>query len=199
MNEARESVSQLSCEIVLIGLRGSGKSTVGRALALHCHCVFVDLDELVIAEFAETNVRDIWDRHGEEAWRREEERLAVRTLTNRQTNMVLALGGGSAMIRNVRESLEGLQRENLVRVVYLRGEPKILLERLMNKEGDRPRLTDEDDLLGEIQKVYDDRDGVYNELADIVIEVQPEAVDETVERITAGLASLFSSRKNEED
>jgi len=197
MNEARESVSQLSCEIVLIGLRGSGKSTVGRALALHCHCVFVDLDELVIAEFAETNVRDIWDRHGEEAWRREEERLAVRTLTNWQANMILALGGGTVMIQNVRESLEGLQREDLVRVVYLRGEPGILLERLMNKEGDRPRLTDEDELADEVATVYRERDGVYLEVADVVIDLRREMVEETVGRIIDEFVDKYSESNQE--
>lgn len=197
MNEARESVSQLSCEIVLIGLRGSGKSTVGRALALHCHCVFVDLDELVIAEFAETNVRDIWDRHGEEAWRREEERLAVRTLTNWQANMILALGGGTVMIQNVRESLEELQREDLARVVYLRGEPKILLERLMNKEGDRPRLTDEDELADEVATVYRERDGVYLEVADVVIDLRQEMVEETVGRIIDKFVENYSESNQE--
>lgn len=197
MNEARESVSQLSCEIVLIGLRGSGKSTVGRALALHCHCVFVDLDELVIAEFAETNVRDIWDRHGEEAWRREEERLAVRTLTNWQANMILALGGGTVMIQNVRESLEELQREDLARVVYLRGEPKILLERLMNKEGDRPRLTDEDELADEVATVYRERDGVYLEVADVVIDLRREMVEETVGRIIDEFVDKYSESNQE--
>ena len=191
------SVNDLPCGLVLIGLRGSGKSTVGRALALRCHSVFVDLDELVIAEFAEDSVREIWDRHGEEAWREAESRLALATFTDLRGDMVLALGGGTAMMTEVREGLRELKRSGGAVVVYLRGEPEILLERLKEKEGDRPRLTGEDDLLQEIQAVYGERDSVYSEVADLVIGLQEEEVDETVGRIVDELVENYFEGEKE--
>ena len=53
--------------ILLIGLRGCGKTTIGRELARRTERPFIDLDDIVLATFTETSVSDVWSARGEAA------------------------------------------------------------------------------------------------------------------------------------
>lgn len=173
--------------IILIGLRGSGKSTIGRLVAtrLNDRCQFIDLDDLVLASFKESSVREVWSQHGQDLWRETECRITLQQLEacRKRKRRVIALGGGAPTIPAVRKRLLELKSDPAIRIVYLRGEPGILFDRLEDETDDRPALTDSPDLVHEITAVFDLRDFAYQSLADSVFELRhEEPISETLGR-----------------
>ena len=167
--------------VLLIGLRGSGKSTIGRELAGRLSRPFVDLDERVLATFAEASVSEVWSAHGEAAWRERE--AAVLEAVLRDADQVVALGGGTPMIADARRRIESCRRAGEARVVYLQCDVKELARRLTRDVGDRPSLTGADPV-DEIRTVLEAREPTYRELADFVCDVTdatPEVAAESIE------------------
>jgi shikimate kinase len=154
--------------IVLIGLRGSGKSTVGDKLADELWRDFVDLDVVTLSKFTEKTITDVFEQRGEAAWRAAEVEALRETLEREE--VVLSLGGGTAMIPEARELLQERQREHGDRIIYLQASAKTLEERLAADMGDRPSLTGFG-TLEEIRAIRDERDPVYVQLADQTIDV----------------------------
>ncbi|MBX3360154.1 MAG: shikimate kinase AroL, partial [Phycisphaeraceae bacterium] len=78
--------------LILIGMRGSGKTTLGRAIALETARDFVDLDELTPRMLSRTSVAEAWEKDGEEGFRRGETLALAKALAT--PGAVLSLGGG---------------------------------------------------------------------------------------------------------
>ena len=167
--------------VILIGLRGSGKSTLGQALAARLGRSFIDLDERTMARFDEATVAEIWRTHGEGAWRTAEtEALAEAIEAGGES--VLSLGGGTTMIEDARRRLDGARSAGRARLIYLRLRPDELIGRLRDHEGDRPSLTG-GDVAEETRQVFAERDPVYSAIADVVYEPTGEGVDADTERL----------------
>jgi shikimate kinase len=166
-------------DLVLMGLRGSGKSTLGRRLASTYRLRFVDLDERTPGLLGVRSVSEAWTKHGEAAFREAEVR-ALRAVIAEDPD-ILALGGGTPMAPGVRGLVSGLKSESDARsrVVYLRADAPVLRERLAGKMAGRPSLTGGDPL-GEIEAVLAVRDPVYCALADQVIDVGELNEDESL-------------------
>jgi len=151
---------QSSQNIYLVGLMGAGKTTVGRQLARRLGRRFVDSDDEIEAS---TGVRIpiIFEIEGEAGFRkREAEVLAALT---QEAGLVLATGGGAV--------LDPCNRANLAKsgmVIYLCAQPKQLWERTRHSRH-RPLLQVADPL-AKLQELYAQRDPLYREIADIVIE-----------------------------
>ena len=173
--------------VLLIGLRGSGKSTIGCELAGRLNRPFVDLDERVLATFAEASVSEVWSAHGEAAWREAEASSLEAVL--RGADQVIALGGGTPMIADARRRIESCQRAGEARVVYLQCDVRELARRLTRDVGDRPSLTGEDPI-DEIRTVLEARETTYQELADFVCDV----TDATPEVAAESIEGLFRQR-----
>ncbi len=179
--------------MVLIGLRGSGKSTVGQALAQQLGIPFVDLDDLVLAQFeGYSTVTAMWEALGEEVWRAAEEDLAHRLLERESDiRQALALGGGSPMIESVQTMLHHSKETNSPGkriIIYLRGSATLLANRLRAQPGDRPALTKATNLTDEIREVLAQRDPIFLEIASHVIELEAnEGINEVVGRILRAL------------
>lgn len=169
---------------LLLGLRGSGKTTVGRLLAARRSRPFVDLDERTLTRFAEPTVSAIWAAHGEDAWREAEVQALRETLA--ADEQIVALGGGTPMIAEVQELLRQGQEGGQVRLVYLRCSAQRLHQRLAGALGDRPSLTGGDPT-GEIQEVLAQRDPVYLDLADHVCEVSDRTAGQVVDWLEESL------------
>ena len=89
-----DPLQQSDKTIVLVGLMGAGKTSVGRKLANMLEMDFVDLDE-EISKAAGCSIEDIFDDYGEEAFRDVEERVIARLLEEKP--QVLATGRGAAL------------------------------------------------------------------------------------------------------
>jgi shikimate kinase len=145
--------------IVLVGLMGAGKSSVGRCLAASLGRPFVDADAEIEAEAGQT-ISEIFASHGEAYFRRLERRVIGRLLAER--GQVLATGGGAFMDPETRALIAAGAVS-----VWLRAEIDILLERVMRRDN-RPLLKQGDprDILS---RLIEERYPVYAE-ADITVD-----------------------------
>lgn len=169
--------------ISLVGMPGSGKSTVGRHLARRLGVPFEDSDH-VIEQRIGGPIKDFFAREGEAAFR-DLEQTVIAELARRGDG-VLATGGGTVL----REANRRALREAGV-VIYLRSSPESLWRRLRN---DRKRpLLQVDDPLAKLRELYEARDPLYMEAARFVIETGRPTVPALVGKILmqlelAGLA-----------
>lgn len=121
--------------LVLIGMMGVGKSTVGRRLAARLHMPFVDADEAIVTAAGMT-IAEIFDRFGEAAFRDGERRVIARLIDG--PPKVIATGGGAFMQTHTRR----LILERAV-AIWLDADIDILVERVGRKD-DRPLLKGKD-------------------------------------------------------
>jgi shikimate kinase len=166
--------------IFLIGLMGSGKTTVGRALARRLQLKFVDSDQEIEARTG-VSVRTIFELEGESGFR-EREALMINELTQRD-GIVLATGGG-AVIRQ--DNRAWLKSRGIV--VYLRARPEDLFKRTRH-DRDRPLLQTPDPL-GKIKSLLNERQALYEETADIVLDTGDQGITRLVGSLEQELAKF---------
>lgn len=154
--------------LALMGLRGSGKSTLGRALARDLDRPFVDLDDRTAALLGEPTAGAGLRRHGEPAFRQAEARALEAALGSPGT--VLALGGGTPTAPGARDLIEDAQRRAAASLVYLRASAPTLRARLAAGEVERPPLLGADPL-SEVETLLERRDPLYCRLANLVLDV----------------------------
>ena len=146
--------------ISLVGLPGSGKSTVGRQLARRLGVGFTDSDH-VIEQRLGCSIRLYFEREGEDAFR-DVEQAVIDDLTQHHQG-VLATGGGAVLREANRQHLHGRGH-----VVYLRSSPEEVFRRLRH-DVNRPLLQVRDPL-SRLRELYEARDPLYREAAHFVIE-----------------------------
>ena len=152
--------------ILLIGLRGSGKSTLGAALAKRTRSRFVDLDDVTPELLGRSTVADVFERDGEAAFREAEVEALRQSLVGPRS--VIALGGGTPTAPGAAAIFES---DDSVTVVYLRAEAETLRSRLEGTDvAARPSLTGAG-TLDEIEQVLADRDALYRSLADKIVTI----------------------------
>lgn len=163
--------------IALVGLPGSGKSTVGRQLARRLQLPFIDSDT-VIEQRLGCSIREYFEREGEDRFRDVEE--AVLDELTQSHHGVLSTGGGSVLRPINRERLH--QRGQ---VVYLHSSPDEVFRRLRH-DVNRP-LLQVSDPLGRLRDLYAVRDPLYRETAHFVIETGRPSVATLVNTIVMQL------------
>lgn len=147
--------------VVLIGLPGSGKSTIGRQLARRLSVPFIDSDQ-VIEHRLGCSIRDFFEREGEEPFR-DVEQVVLDDLTQSFAG-VLATGGGAVLRPSNR-----LHLRERGRVFYLCARPEDIVRRL---QGDRKRpLLQVADPLQKLRDLYVVRDPLYRETAHFNIDI----------------------------
>ena len=126
---------------VLIGLRGSGKTTLGRLLAARREVPFVDLDDRTIAAAGHASVSAMFRAVGEPAFRQAERAALESALAgDAAAGSVIALGGGTPTAPGAREMLAAARDAGWIRIVLLEAPPTVLGARLSVAPGDRPLL-----------------------------------------------------------
>lgn len=163
--------------VSLVGLPGSGKSTVGRQLARRLSLPFFDSDH-VIEQRIGCSIREFFEREGEERFRDVEE--AVLDELTQGEACVLSTGGGSALRAANRQHLH--QR---TQVIYLRSTPEEVFRRLRH-DRNRPLLQVADPLQ-RLRDLYAVRDPLYREAAHFVIETGRPSVATLVNMIVMQL------------
>ena len=149
---------------MLVGLSGSGKSSVGRRVAALLQRPFRDADD-EIEERTGRTVREIFATDGEPAFREIEADVMADLLAFSEPS-VIAAGGGAV----VTESTRKLLTQPDVFVVWLTATPEFLASRT-SKKAHRPLL--DDDAAGSLVRLLDERAGWYEEVADVMFDVQP--------------------------
>jgi shikimate kinase len=163
--------------IVLVGMMGSGKTTVGRLLAARLGWAYLDSDAMVEASTGST-VPEIFAARGEAAFRAEESRVLAEAVHSPGPTVVSA-AGGSVLSPGNRAQLTGSI------VVWLRADPATLAARVGTGVG-RPLL--DDDPAGALQALDAVRRPLYEEVADVVVDVDELDPATVVDRILAGTA-----------
>lgn len=163
--------------IALVGMPGSGKSTIGRALARRLQVPFCDSDTIIEREVG-CAIAQYFERCGEKAFRAVEERIV--TDLARSAHGVLATGGGSVLSATTRDCLHASAT-----VIYLHASPQQLYRRL-RRDTRRP-LLQVPDPRARLQELYDQRDRLYRECAHFVIQGHRASRSVIVSRIVAQL------------
>lgn len=165
------------CNLVLIGGRACGKTSVGKALAAALDRPLVDLDEVLVAQ-AGCSIAELVAASGWPEFRRREKALVEHYA--RLSGQVLAPGGGVVLDP---ENVKNLRDHGLV--IWLMADPATLGERLSGDRGSqafRPSLTGADPV-AEMAKVLAAREPLYRAAAHLTIDTTAVAIAALVERI----------------
>ena len=163
--------------VVLVGMMGAGKSTIGRRLAARLHLPFRDADAEIELAHAGMTIPEIFAAHGEPYFRDGETRVIARLLEGDAS--VLATGGGAFM----REETRSRIRDKAVSV-WLKADADTIMKRV-KRRADRPLLQTADPA-ATIGRLIEERHPVY-ELADITIASRDVLHEKIVEECMAAL------------
>lgn len=157
---------------------GSGKSAVGRSLSKRLGVPFIDTDSEIEARQG-CEIADIFSDSGEEAFRQMETAM-LHGLCLSDTDAVISLGGGTP-VRRANKSLI----KKLGKVIYLKASASVLVKRLEKEAGGRPMLKGHD-LMQRVASLMKEREEDYLELADMVVDVSDDDIEEICDRIIKG-------------
>ena len=163
--------------IILIGLPGSGKSTIGRHLAKRLQQPFLDSDQAIEARLG-CSIREFFEREGEPRFRDIEQEVIAQLCTPGQG--VLATGGGAVLRPANRAALRAAGT-----VVYLQSQPEDLMRRLRHDQK-RPLLQVVDPM-ARLRDLFAQRDPLYRETAHHTIETGRPSVSSLVHAILSQL------------
>jgi shikimate kinase/3-dehydroquinate synthase len=170
--------------VVMVGLMGAGKTTIGRRLAARLGLAFVDADQ-EIEQAAGCSVAELFDRFGEQEFRVGERRVIARVLGGAQA--VVATGGGAVTDETTRR----LIRERAVSV-WLRC-PLPSLVRRVSGRGHRPLLRGAD-VGATLERLLAERRGHYAE-ADVTVDCGEDNAETTTQMVLAALAGSRDPRR----
>lgn len=174
--------------ILLVGLMGTGKTTIARGLSQHFGADVLDTDKMVEQRVG-SSVRQVFEQRGEDAFREIESDVLAECLRTPGRTVVAGAGGivlrgeNRAAINSARESGDAV-------VVWLHARPEVLAVRTM-KGGHRPLL--DEDREGTLRRMAVDRAPLYGEVADVVVDVS----ERTPESVIALVIEALSVQEDE--
>jgi len=142
---------KLNKNLVIIGMMGSGKSTIGRLLAKELNLRFIDVDN-VIEQKTKMKISKIFEKKGEVSFRNLEEKITLKILD--KINCVVSLGGGGFLNEKIRKVV---QEKNVP--IWLNWKPETLINRI-RKNSRRPVILNLNDI--ELKKLIFNRSKIYS-------------------------------------
>lgn len=182
----KDLIKNLDKPIVMVGLMGAGKTSVGRALARRLGVVFVDSDKEIEAA-AGCSVVDIFSMYGEAEFRRVEQRVIERLLDSEPHVKVLSTGEGAFITPAVRDAL---LKDALT--IWLKADLELLVKRTKSRNT-RPQLLHADSrkILGQL---IDDRYQTYA-CADITVETRDENLRKTLDKVVGAIKQHITTKR----
>ncbi len=172
-----------SRSVVLVGMMGVGKSSIGRRLAARLGVPFVDADT-EIEKAAGMSIADIFGRHGEADFRSGEARVIARLLDGGP--QVLATGGGAVMNADTRAAIKAKGVS-----IWLSAELDVLMRRINKRKNDRPMLQTADPA-ATLRELLVAREPAYAQ-ADLTVQSREVPHDAIVSEIMTALAAFLNS------
>lgn len=161
--------------VVLVGLMGTGKTTIARGLARHFSADVLDTDRLVEIR-AGKSVRDIFSNDGEDAFRNLESEVLAECL--RSPGRAIVAGAGGVVLReDNRRALNAGRHAGDVVVVWLHARPEVLVGR--TKKGSHRPLLDNDHE-GTLRRMAEERAPMYSGVADVVVDVSDRSAESVI-------------------
>lgn len=162
--------------IALIGLRGAGKTTLGRRLAKSLSRDFVELNQ-VIEEHSGMPVGEVIALYGQEGYRQLESKV-LESLVAQEQEIVLAVGGG---IVSEPKTYDVLRQHYFT--VWLKAEPEDHMARV-RAQGDNRPMSGNPEAMADLRKILTGRESLYG-LADVTVDTHQKSIEETLARLVA--------------
>lgn len=159
--------------LILCGMMGSGKTTVGKKLAECIDGRWLDTDEIIEVRYGE--ISELFERYGEEYFR-EKETETVEELA-KMDGLVISTGGGLLL----KEENAELFKENGI-IIFLRATLNTLVERLQG-DRERPLLQNFADLRLRLSQLLEERTPIYERVSDYIVDVDKKTPDEIAKEI----------------
>ena len=159
--------------IILVGPMGAGKTTIGRQLAKKLSKEFYDSDH-EIEKHTGADISLIFELEGEEGFRKRESQMLKEIVSNK--NIVLSTGGGAVLNPENRKLLS----DNGI-IIYLKSTAEKLYRRIADDK--RRPLIQTDDRLNKIKKILEEREPLYQSLANEIIETQELSIKQITQKI----------------
>jgi len=156
----------MTSHLILIGFKHAGKTLLGENLSTRLNRPFVDLDAEIIRQHTaqcgqEQSCREILQHHGDEFFR-ELESVALKEVLSEEIPLILALGGGTPLMKRNQTLLKGQQ------IVHITAPRSIVFERIMIN-GKPAFFSQETDAFEQFQKLWEERLPVFEQLAKITV------------------------------
>lgn len=170
-------------KIILLGYMGSGKSTIANSLSNSIQIPFVDLDHY-IEKKADSNIKAIFENHGEIYFRKLEHECFLELLNN-QDDLIIGLGGGTPCYANNHELLKGENRTS----IYLKASIDTLFDRLVLEKEKRPLIaTKTNEEMREFIAIHLFERSYYYNKAQYTVSVDNQSIEQIVIQIEKVLA-----------
>lgn len=157
--------------IVLIGFMGSGKSTIAKNLAQKLGMKVADMDNLTVEASGRKNIKQIFEKDGETAFRELEIKIAKKIA--KKDNQIIATGGGAIMNKIILDYLKMSGK-----VIYLKTSIESIFTRI-RVNGDRPLFQN----FHEIKRLFKLREPLYKAYSDIIVVTDKKNLDQVVEEV----------------
>lgn len=190
LNMRNKKKIDLDKPIVMVGLMGAGKTSVGRALARNLGIPFVDSDK-EIEKAAGCSVVDIFAMYGEKEFRRVEEKVIERLLDTPPLVKVISTGEGAFITDAVRKMVS-----ERALTIWLKADLELLVKRT-NFRQTRPQLlnTDSRQILAQLIK---ERYDIYA-LADVMVETRDENIHKTLNKVLSAIETKTKQKEEQNE
>lgn len=155
--------------LLLVGMRGAGKSAAGRAAAIQTNWAFIDLDERALSLCGDSSVASVFAQPGGASrWRAAERDALAQAIAGAASPSIIAVGAGAPEHAPTADAMRTARQQGW-RVVHVRCSPEVCAARLSADPAGRPAITGEG-LIGEIAALHARRTPVYESLCDLDVD-----------------------------